>query len=59
MIRDDAKIIMTSTGIVDEALSDEYLKNLMKKLVYTEVMTIFQRVFIILVARKAVELEEC
>lgn len=50
---------MTSTGIVDEALSDEYLENLMKKLVYTEVMTIFHRVFIILVARKAVELEEC
>ena len=35
------------------------LKNLMKKLVYTEVMTIFQRVFIILVVRKAVELGEC
>lgn len=35
------------------------LKNLMKKLVYTEVMTIFQRVFIILAARKAVELGEC
>ncbi len=35
------------------------LKNLMKKLVYTEVMTIFQIVFIILVARKAVELGEC
>nr|DAL77651.1 MAG TPA: hypothetical protein [Caudoviricetes sp.] len=28
MIRDDAKIIMTSTGIVDEALSDEYLEKL-------------------------------
>lgn len=35
------------------------LKNLMKKLVDTEVMTMFQRVFIILVARKNVELGEC
>lgn len=31
----------------------------MKKLVYTKVMTMFQKVFIILVAKKAVELGEC
>lgn len=35
------------------------LKNLMKKLVYTEVMNMFQRIILILVARKAVELGEC
>lgn len=35
------------------------LKNLIKKPIYTEVTTMFQRVFIILVARKAAELEEC
>lgn len=28
MIRDDAKIIVTQTGIIDEALSDEYLEKL-------------------------------
>ena len=28
MIRDDAKIILTPTGIIDEALSDEYLEKL-------------------------------
>ena len=28
MIRDDAKIIMTATGIVEGALSDEYLEKL-------------------------------
>lgn len=28
MIRDDAKIIVTPTGIIDEALSDEYLEKL-------------------------------
>lgn len=30
----------------------------MKKLIYTEVMTIFQRVFILLVVKKIAELEE-
>ena len=28
MIRDDAKIIVTPTGIIDEALSDEHLEKL-------------------------------
>lgn len=28
MMRDDAKIIMTATGIVEGALSDEYLEKL-------------------------------
>lgn len=28
MIKDAAKIIVTPTGIIDEALSDEYLKKL-------------------------------
>lgn len=28
MIIDDAKIILTPTGIIDEALSDEYLEKL-------------------------------
>lgn len=28
MIRDDTKIILTPTGIIDEALSDEYLEKL-------------------------------
>ena len=28
MIRDDAKIILTPTGIIDEPLSDEYLEKL-------------------------------
>lgn len=31
MIRDAAKIILTPTGIIDEALSDEYLEKLNKE----------------------------